>query len=59
MWPTSLKYIKALIFVTREIYRDVAFVKQQYQESATQSITKLQSWFLAQDFMDALGNVYP
>jgi hypothetical protein len=37
----------------------VAFVKQQCQEVASQFITKLQSQFPAQDFMDALGNVYP
>jgi hypothetical protein len=34
-------------------------VKQQCEEVATKLIAKLQGQFLVQDFMDALGVVYP
>jgi len=36
-----------------------AYVKQQCQEVTTRLIAKLQGQFFAQDFMDALGIVYP
>jgi hypothetical protein len=60
MWATSLYYIKASIFVTRDIYGNVvAFIKQQCQKVATQFIIELQGQFPTQDFMDASGNYYP
>jgi hypothetical protein len=60
MWTTFLDQIGASIFVTKEIYGDVvAFMNQQCEEVATYLIAELQGWFLAQDFMDALGVVYP
>jgi hypothetical protein len=34
-------------------------VKQQCQEVTIQLIAQLQGQFLAQDFMDALGIIYP
>jgi hypothetical protein len=34
-------------------------MKQQCQKITTQLIAELQGQFLAQDFMDALGIVYP
>jgi hypothetical protein len=60
MWATFLDQIGASIFVRREIYGNVvASMNQQCEEVATQLIVKLQGLFFAQDFMDALGIVYP
>jgi hypothetical protein len=43
MWATSLNYIRASIFVTREIYGDVVtFMNQQCEEVAIQLIVELQ-----------------
>ncbi len=60
MWATFKNKIEASIFITREIYGNVvASVNQQCEEVAIQLILELQGRFLAQDFMDALGIVYP
>jgi hypothetical protein len=55
---TSLNEIETSIFITWEIYRDVAYVKQQCQKAPTQLIVELQGWFPTQGFMHALGIVY-
>ncbi len=51
---TSTNQVSAPIVVTRDIYGDVLFMKQQCQEIAIQFITKLQGRFHGQNLMDAL-----